>query len=286
MGAAFAAILLWVAFHETFWAHMLVVAAVPVSFWPTWQSVWEDRARERSPAWGLWTLGDLATLLLATRTRGSGVGEYGYILVELLCHAGVWFIVGFATINPVRSFGLRRGRFFVLDAYRPAANPFAVGETHLGKAVYAAAGFAAGETVIRFSGRRVSADRVPAAMQGTADRFVQITADSFMGPSGRVDDLINHSCTPNTGLRFAADGVVLVAIRDIAPGEEIAWDYSTTLSRPSWRMPCACRSAACRGTIGGFESLPIERQRWFLEHDMVAPYLREMERVERVERAA
>ncbi|KQN29353.1 MULTISPECIES: SET domain-containing protein [unclassified Sphingomonas] len=276
MAAAFAAILLWVAFHETFWAHMLVVAAVPISFWPTWQSVWEDRARERSPAWGLWTLGDLATLLLATRTHGSGVGEYGYILVELLCHASVWFMVGLATINPVRSFGLRRGRFFILDAYRPAANLFAVGETHLGKAVYAAAGFAQGETVIRFSGRRVGADRVPALMQGTDDRFVQITADSFMGPSGRIDDLINHSCAPNTGLRFGDDGVILIALRDIAPGEEIAWDYSTTLSLPAWRMPCACGSAACRGTIGGFETLPIERQRWFLERDMVAPYLRDV----------
>jgi len=33
--------------------------------------------------------------------------------------------------------------------------------------------------------------------------------------------------------------------------------------------------------IGGFESLPIERQHWFLEHDMVAPYLRDVPRVER-----
>lgn len=274
MATAFAAILLWVAFHETFWAHMLVVAAVPISFWPTWQSVWEDRTRERSPAWGLWTLGDLATLLLATRTPGSGVGEYGYIVVEFCCHASVWFMVGLATINPVRSFGLRRGRFFVVDAYRPALNLFAVGETHLGKAVYAAVGFAQGETVIRFSGRRVGADRVPLNMQGMADRFVQITADSFMGPSGRIDDLINHSCAPNTGLRFGTDGIVLIALSDIARGEEIAWDYSTTLSQPGWSMSCACRSAGCRGTIGGFETLPVERQRWFLEHDMVAPYVR------------
>ena len=25
--------------------------------WPTWADVWEDHARERSPAWALWTLG-------------------------------------------------------------------------------------------------------------------------------------------------------------------------------------------------------------------------------------
>ncbi len=274
MSAAFAAILLWVAFHETFWAHMLVVVAVAVSFWPTWASVWEDRARERSPAWALWTLGDLATLLLAVRSGGSGIGEYGYILVELLCHASVWFMVGLATINPVRSLGLRRGRFFVLDAYRPTANLFAVGETHLGKAVYAASGFADGETVIRFSGRMVRAARVPQPMHGADDRYVQVTADRFMGPSGRIDDLINHSCAPNTGLRFGEDGVFLVALRDIAAGEEIAWDYSTTLGSDAWAMPCACGSDACRGRIGGFATLPEERQRWFLERGLVAPFLR------------
>lgn len=277
MAAAFVAITLWVAFHETFWAHMLVVAAVPISFWPTWESVWEDRARERSPAWGLWTLGDLATLLLATRTDGSGIGEYGYIFVELLCHASIWFMVGLGSLNPLRSFGLRQKGLFVLDAYRTSANPFAVGESHLGKAVYAAQGFAAGDTVIRFTGRRISAARVPDLMRGSDDRYLQITADSYMGPSGRIDDLINHSCDPNTGLRFDDDGVILIATRDIAPGEEIAWDYSTTLSHPAWAMPCECGAAACRGTIGGFETLPRERREWFLARDFVAPYLREDE---------
>ena len=55
----------------------------PVSFWPTWRSVWEDRARERSPAWGLWTLGDLMTLLLVARDGDTGVGGLAYVLVEL-----------------------------------------------------------------------------------------------------------------------------------------------------------------------------------------------------------
>ncbi len=275
MAAAFLAITLWVAFHETFWAHMLVVAAVPVSFWPTWESVIEDRSRERSPAWGLWTLGDLATLLLATRTQGSGIGEYGYILVELACHASVWFMVGLTSLNPLRSFGLRRGGLFLLDAYRPPANLFAVGESHLGKAVYAAQGFAEGDAVIRFSGRTISASRVPQQMRGNDDRYLQITTDSYMGPSGRIDDLINHSCAPNTGLRFGDDGVVLIATRDIAPGEEIAWDYSTTLRAPAWAMPCECGAPDCRGTIDGFDTLPADRQAWFRARNLVAPYLSE-----------
>ena len=274
MAACLASLLLWLAFRSAFWAHMLVVAAVPVSFWPTWESVHQDRARERSPAWGLWTVGDLATLLVATRTGGIDLGSYAYIVVELVCHASVWFMIGLATINPVRSLGFRNGRFYVLDAYRPAATLFSVGETHLGKAVYAADAFAEGAEIVKFTGRRFRADQVPSLMRGGGDRFVQVTPDHFMGPSGRIDDLINHSCSPNAGLRFSADGVMLVAIRPIARGDEISWDYSTTLAESNWHMICQCRSADCRRVIGNFETLPPERQEWFRARNLVAPYLR------------
>ncbi|MFC3581698.1 SET domain-containing protein [Sphingomonas hylomeconis] len=277
MGLCLAALILWLAFSTAFWAHMVVLVAVPISFWPTWQSVLQDRNRERSPAWGLWTLGDLATLLVATRVNGELVGEYSYIFVELLCHASVWFMVGLTTINPLRSLGFRDGRFYVLDAYPPAANLFSVGETHLGKAVYAAQGFAEGDTIVRFTGRRVRADKVPTVLRGARDRFVQVTPQHYMGPSHRIDDLINHSCDPNAGLRFTDAGVFLIAVRDIAAGEEIAWDYSTTLADSDWRMTCQCHSAGCRRVIGTFATLSEERQAWFRERDLVAPYLRRQE---------
>ncbi len=275
MAASLAAVILWLPLKETFWAHMLVVAAVPLGFWPTWVSVWEDRGRERSPAWGLWTLGDLATLIVATRSAGSGIGEYAYVMVELLCHASVWFMVGLATINPLRSFGRREGGLRVLDAYLPA-NPFAVGETHLGKAVFAAEGFAEGQTIVRFSGRTVPASRLPRGLSGAADRFLQIARDRYMGPSGRIDDLINHSCSPNAGLRFTDGGVFLIALRGIVPGEEIAWDYSTTLADRDWSMVCACGSPDCRGVVRAFALLPAAAQARYRTLDVVAPYLDEV----------
>ncbi|GGA57928.1 SET domain-containing protein [Sphingomonas psychrolutea] len=277
--ACLAALTLWIVSRNAFWAHMLVVAAVPISFWPTWQSVAQDRNRERSPAWGLWAVGDLATLLVATRGGNQQVGEYAYILVELLCHATVWFMVGLATINPLRSLGFKNGRLYVLDAYSPAASLFSVGETHLGKAVHAAQGFAEGDEIIRFTGRRFRADRVPSLMRGSSDRFVQVTPQHYMGPSGRIDDLINHSCAPNAGLRFAGGSVTLVAIRTITPGEEIAWDYSTTLAESNWHMICQCRAPECRRVIGNFATLSPERQEWFRARNLVAPYLRRRDEV-------
>ena len=279
IAASLTALMLWLVFREAFWAHMLVVAAVPVSFWPTWASVWADRSRERSPAWGLWTFGDLATLLIAVRGPELGLAELGYILVELLCHASVWFLIGLATINPLRSFGIRRGGLRIFERYRPSNNLFKVGDNHLGKAVFAAAPFAEGDLLLEFTGRRLPAHPVPNVLQGRSDRFVQVTPDHYMGPSGRLDDLVNHSCAPNAGLRFTEDGVFLVAVRAIAAGEEIAWDYSTTLRESNWHMLCQCRAPECRRVIGNFETLDAERQEWFRARNLVAPYLRRRDEV-------
>lgn len=264
MAASLAAIALWLAFHETFWAHMLVVAAVPVSFWPTWASAWQEPARERSPAWALWTLGDLATLLVAAHQPAAGVAEYAYVCVELAAHASVWLLVA------LRSPGVASAR--LLDAVRPSPPPLVVGESHLGKGVFAARPFVAGEPLLRFSGPRIA--RAP-ARHGAADRFVQVGDGAYLGPSGRLDDLVNHSCAPNAGLRFATAGAVtLVALRPIATGEEIAWDYSTTLGDDEWRMRCDCRAPACRGLIGSFAALSPERRAWYLDRGLVAPHLR------------
>ncbi|QDX24911.1 SET domain-containing protein [Sphingomonas suaedae] len=285
MAACLVALLIWVAFRETFWAHMLVVAAVPVSFWPTWVSVWKDRSAERSPAWGLWTLGDLATLLVAARAGGAGVDGFAYIFVELACHASIWFMIGLTTINPLRSLGWSRGGLLVLDRYRHPRNLFEVGENHLGKAVYASCRFAEGAELMRFTGRRFHVDEIPSLMRGSDDRFVQVTPDHYMGPSGQLDDLVNHSCAPNAGLRFTEDGVILVAIRPIAAGDEVTWDYSTTLAQSNWHMICQCRSEGCRRVIGNFDTLDPDRQEYFRARNLVAPYLRRRDAVVPVRRA-
>ena len=62
---------------------------------------------------------------------------------------------------------------------------------------------------------------------------------------------INHSCAPNgevqTGVE--ADGSVwarIVALRHIAPGEEITYDYEFAVEHA---IPCSCSAPSCRGLI-------------------------------------
>jgi uncharacterized protein len=58
---------------------------------------------------------------------------------------------------------------------------------------------------------------------------------------------LNHSCEPNVGF---AGNVILVAMRDISPGEELTIDYAL-FDDDEGEMPCQCGTASCRGTISG-----------------------------------
>ena len=66
--------------------------------------------------------------------------------------------------------------------------------------------------------------------------------------------LINHSCAPNCGVK---DLIRIVAMRDIAPGEEIFWDYDMS-DNAEWRMFCMCGAEECRRVLMGYRYLPQE----------------------------
>jgi uncharacterized protein len=58
---------------------------------------------------------------------------------------------------------------------------------------------------------------------------------------------LNHSCEPNVGF---AGNTVLVAMRDISPGEELTTDY-VLFDDYDGSMECQCGTPSCRGTIDG-----------------------------------
>ncbi len=83
---------------------------------------------------------------------------------------------------------------------------------------------------------------------------MQVGPDLWLCSSGELlDDCGNHSCDPNAG--FTSGEPVLHALRDIAAGEEICWDYSTSISCPGWSLECRCGSAACRSLILPWQEL-------------------------------
>ncbi|HTW38314.1 MAG TPA: SET domain-containing protein-lysine N-methyltransferase [Steroidobacteraceae bacterium] len=84
----------------------------------------------------------------------------------------------------------------------------------------------------------------------SVDRGLVIDA----GVDGNAARFINHSCEPNCESVIERRRVFIDAIRDIAPGEELSYDYQIGRERndpPNVDeiYACRCGSARCRGTM-------------------------------------
>ncbi len=134
----------------------------------------------------------------------------------------------------------------------PPDNRLSVAEAgSKGLGVFASVRFSVGDHVLWFSGPRMLA-------AGVSDfsHVIRLDINSFIGPSGGIDDLVNHSCDPNAGIRAVGGQLELFSLCDIMPDEEITFDYSTCmLDEPplSW---CACGAPSCRHAIVPFPALP------------------------------
>jgi hypothetical protein len=86
------AVILWLYYRLTWWAHLLMIAAIPVSFIPTYLNAWKNYKHEDTPSWLFWTIGDTCALLLVL-SRLDKYEEIPYASVEALCHALVLILI-------------------------------------------------------------------------------------------------------------------------------------------------------------------------------------------------
>jgi hypothetical protein len=126
-------------------------------------------------------------------------------------------------------------------------------------------------------GERMTFDR---ARRLPPEHIMEIGDDLVVIASGELDDYINHSCEPNCRVVFQADGrVICQALRDIAPGEELTFDYATTTTRdglavfPGWRFACACGAPGCRAEVSCAEEIPAARLREYIRQGVLAPHV-------------
>jgi hypothetical protein len=119
-----------------------------------------------------------------------------------------------------------------------------------GFAVYAREALTQDEVLAGWGGRVVTLDEVLALPRDEQGHTIQIDEALYLAPIGMEEpaDMVNHSCHPNAGLRGQ---VVLVAMRPIAPGEEITFDYAMADSSSFDEFPCACGAPECRGQVSG-----------------------------------
>ncbi|HRE47808.1 MAG TPA: SET domain-containing protein-lysine N-methyltransferase [Aggregatilineales bacterium] len=130
--------------------------------------------------------------------------------------------------------------------------------------------FATGELILTWGGVIVTTAQLQHIPEFARHRSIQVEENLHLC-SGLIDDVadcVNHSCSPNAGLRGQ---ISLVALRDIAPEEEICFDYGTSDGDPNFYMPCFCGSANCRGKVTGEDWRLPELQAAYKGHFM--PYL-------------
>jgi len=106
-----------------------------------------------------------------------------------------------------------------------------------------------GARVCEYDGPRFSKDE---ADERYKDRF--ITYLFSCGDEGMVIDgfgtamFINHSCDPNCETEDDDGRIFVMAIRDIAAGEELTYEYNLYDSDDA-EGDCHCKAPRCRGTM-------------------------------------
>jgi uncharacterized protein len=132
-----------------------------------------------------------------------------------------------------------------------------------GDGVFAITTIRKGEVVAAFGGYPMTSDQIFNLPQKVRYDCLQIHNDpsdlskALYLSGGTVKELdesdvykINHSCSPNVGLRGQ---MLLEARREIQVGEELTFNYATTemSEKSKWEFDCHCGASACSGTIHG-----------------------------------
>lgn len=144
-----------------------------------------------------------------------------------------------------------------------------------GKGAFAITHIPRGTRLIEYTGERISHEeadsRYDEAEENGSSHVVLFTVDSRTvidaGVGGNDARFINHSCAPNCQAVIERRRVFIDAIRDIAPGEELFYDYEMqndgedeAEARKYW--PCHCGAPGCRGTLILLpEKKPVRRRK-------------------------
>ena len=140
-------------------------------------------------------------------------------------------------------------------------------KTPTGKGILANAQLPAGTVLCEVSGAMI--DYEDTLDMGSKESYaLQVDFDKYLRPDYPFY-LFNHSCDPNAGIR----DMKLITLRTIAEGDELKWDYSTSMFERGWEMDCSCCADNCRKRIKDFDKLPTDTRDRYKALGIVMPYI-------------
>ena len=121
-----------------------------------------------------------------------------------------------------------------------------------GQGLFARQDIATGEIVAVKGGHVLTRAQWKALEPVLGPAEIQLTEDLVIAPvrsEERHGAMLysNHSCDPNIAIQGQ---IVFVAMRDIAPGEELTHDWATT-DDGDYELECRCGSPRCRRVVTG-----------------------------------
>jgi len=149
-------------------------------------------------------------------------------------------------------------------------NRFIIKPCQHGLGVFANVNFHAQDIITTMSGRLITGPAAAALKPDEMANSIQIAESSYL-EVGSPYVYFNHSCQPNAGLRPSLE---LVALKNIKKGDEIFFDYSTTMGDGTWQMECHCQSSQCRKLIIDFWYLSPSLQTEYISLGIVQEFLK------------
>jgi SET domain-containing protein len=127
------------------------------------------------------------------------------------------------------------------------SKPCRVGRSATGLGLFATAEIAKGAFIIEYKGRRISTAQA-ARLEARGARYLyEIDRRWTVDGSSRrnIARYANHSCRPNAESDVVRGKVILRAIKTIAPGDEITYDYGEEYFE-LFLEPIGCKCTKCR----------------------------------------
>lgn len=143
---------------------------------------------------------------------------------------------------------------------------FIVKKSNFGKGVFAKKKIAKGSHICFLTGKIISLNNFKQKNRKITVDPLQIHRDKYI-ELNKPFIYFNHSCDPNAGIRKKNE---LFAIKSISNGEEIFFDYSTTIDEG---LDCACGSKKCRKKVGDFYTLPKKTQLFYIQNGAVPDFI-------------
>jgi SET domain-containing protein len=130
-----------------------------------------------------------------------------------------------------------------------------------GAGVYTTAPIKKGTRILEYTGPRLTVKECEGLYADTEVTYLFAMDDPKIIIDGfGIAAFVNHTCDPNCETDQINNRIWIIALRNIAAGEELTYDYNLFDADLGELAPCYCGSPKCRGTMYSEEEVARQKR--------------------------